>query len=1235
MSNDIKSAVLALQKATKRQRKKDILAGIESIQATVPLLSLSNPSDSSLRKLAECLRAPLLPLYADHTECMLKYCRAVLIHISETNINAFTGPGKDDLRSSWEPVLDSLVNGVIDFLESNSKKAEEIKSFIGDVLYSALCHFYLPKDENDIVCSGPSLLSAVYMLMSDAAIKHSDNRRRLRSPDLLGPKRIGWMLSQTKEFVVVEHLLEVFATALPSSNDQGGATRLRFIQDVFDPALFRCHADVINILANMRSADWSETSPHIMAALAEGSLTYPQPFDVSGFLVGSSSEKLDNGRLYVDDKGLYANVEQDDAFDHLTASYRTVIGIHITNQDIGHGVHVSLHSPPLLGKELYPSAGAKGELALTFRVKARDVDRFKRALKARGLASKILTGDKKVSTAEVIVEFDKDPDEPVASTQSKVKRVEEVWNSSSAGAAVIEPTSPLLDTPDSPSPRRPKSTRPKPKPKPRRAGQDEPGTDSDPFIISRKRQHVPDSDNQGESRVDSRREKRSRKNANASIEDKSAEPAPSRQEAAQRVALKDKKRPPPNSDPHPPGAPDEQEPPSKRARVSAKEDPPKNKLRDLFDARPNARPARVAKRYGKTGRTSSPRTATTHRSSDFDAIPGTETAKAKKVQDKVVKQPKTAQEGSAKDARKGKLEKKTDVKKKPKASTTKSDPPSAIPDQKSDDIEEPTESRTSARVKKGEALGLGQQGVAKQTERNKRIPKTRDLKGAKATTSTPGPTSKKAHTAPWDELKTPKNSKGNSKTSRLLAAMDDDTTSPIFGGDFDEPLTPLEESDTEYRDFVQDLLPITSDEPPAADEPPAVDEINAVNDAPAHIDLTTNSPLPDKIGKTATSAAAARRSSGPTASAATEPAGRPSAASSTKTVQEKTAFSSVVKERTQSRTTANGSVSKPRAASHVKPSFALAHDTTSSDSHARGSPPARTSNNPTQGNGEPDLSTRVSRVREVTVHAMPPPKVPLRSTLLQNDTTAISTPHLQERRTSGTTLVGGDSAQALQSLLCPSGIASEARRAPEFDRPKSNLKSADWPATPSPPEILQRQLSRSSKAPAHAARRVQDTSYSHESPSKKKELRHVHYPGKIYETVGAAKVRSYKDIEDIIEVMNEIHDVIIDKVSGRFVGVKKGVRAGQHSMLKDAAEGFRDMDRENIEHYNAVLRLEEEYATYCRMSIDGWASLRQVGDDLKKSIDEVVQRHDRGSLARKFPASLVPALPKSLQASAS
>ena len=135
------------------------------------------------------------------------------------------------------------------------------------------------------------------------------------------------------------------------------------------------------------------------------------------------------------------NALQDDAFDHLRAPYRTVNDIRITaTKDNANSVRVALQTPPLLGKEPYSTEKAGSRFDLKFRIKARDVDRFKKALKARGLVSresipgfnartervqgnKVLAADKRMSTATVVVEFDKDTDEPVSSTQVRLVRV--------------------------------------------------------------------------------------------------------------------------------------------------------------------------------------------------------------------------------------------------------------------------------------------------------------------------------------------------------------------------------------------------------------------------------------------------------------------------------------------------------------------------------------------------------------------------------------------------------------------------------------------------------------------------------------------------------------------------------------------------------------------------------------------------------------------------------------------
>ncbi|KAI5899930.1 uncharacterized protein SCHCODRAFT_02695189 [Schizophyllum commune H4-8] len=1335
MSGDIRAAVSALQKATKRQRKKDILAGVESLQASLPLLDLSSPSDASLRKLLEHLRAPLLPLYADHTEAMLDYCRAVLVYISDKKIGAFTGPGKDELRESWEPVLDSLLNGVIDFLENSTKKTDgkyQIKAAIGDKLYSTLCRLYFPDEKDDIVTAGPSLLSAVYMLMSDAAIRHSDNRRRLRSSEFLGPKRIGWMLAQTKEFVVIEHLLEVFATALPSSKDQGGQTRQKYIEDVFDPALFRCHDEAINILANMRSADWSETSPHIMATLAEGSLTYPQPFDVSGFLVGDATEQLDHGKLYVDDKGFYANVEQDDAFDHLRAPYRTVVDIRITStKDNANSVRVALQTPPLLGKEPYSMEKAGSRFDLKFRIKARDADRFKKALKARGLASvhlmgnKVLAADKRMSTATIVVEFDKDIEEPMPSTQSKVKMVEEVWNSSTVdGAIVIEPTSPLMNESDEPLPLPPpptksiaqpppkpmshlppessapspprstaptKATRPKPRAKPARREEGE--SDKDPFIINRKRMRVPDSEDDDEvaeakkSRTDATegvtaKQREAKGNAvKEGVKAKNAKAAINTKEAS-KGPLRDKKRPPPESDIQAPASTEEPTPPAKRTRLSAKDAPAgkenpangktinrsKTAMREIFTAHKPDKPIRVAKRYGKAGRSSSPgrksgrasspaQTATTaHPTSDFDFIPGSEaTTKKPAVKEAMKKKEaatkakagKLAKENKAKATlgskakaaaeSKAKTEKKMEAKKKV-AATMKEKEPSSTSALSSDPIEDdevvkPAKGRDStiAPVRKGvSATKTAEAAPARRALRDEDAEESDNFDEIPKKTSV-----MKVAKTPWEDVKsklrTPAKSKDKSRTSKLLAAMNNNLSSPIFGG-FDEPLTPIDESDTEaYVNFVQDLpLATTSDADLASSR--ALDSA-ADSRSPVHIDLTTDTPRTTKAEKSKT-----RASSASTHRRAFETTDdKPAPTTSTDVLKDSrrsTANRSAPKTQEGPATHAKETITKAlssavRPQSHIKTSLpvyshelARSSDVDELRADKHDAPHSRTT------------KQQVKPVDIVSTDAMPPPRMPVRSKIPENNVFASSSPHRLDRRTSGSTTLVNDSARTLHSILRSTGISNSAKRLAGSGLSTSkNTKAGMWPGTPSPPENLQRRKSHEAGRMARRDYIVPGTPAVRASPLVEKATRDVLLPrsGKPYIRPETTKSRTYAGIEDIIEVLNDIHEVIIDKVSGRFVNVKKDVRLGRYAMLKDAADDFRAMQQESREHYEAIFGLQEEYADHCRTMVDSWGGLHQAGRDLTKGIAGVVQRHDRGSLVVKFPTSLVPALPASLK----
>ncbi|KAL1693452.1 hypothetical protein GGG16DRAFT_123302 [Schizophyllum commune] len=1124
MSGDIRAAVSALQKATKRQRKKDILTGVESLQASLPLLDLSSPSDASLRKLSE---------HIHHTEAMLEYCRAVLVYISDKKIGAFTGPGKDDLRDSWEPVLDSLLNGVIDFLENSTKRTEEIKAAIGDQLYSTLCRLYFPREKDDIVSAGPSLLSAVYMLMSDAAIRHSDNRRRLRSSEFLGPKRMGWMLAQTKEFVVIEHLLEVFATALPSSKDQGGQTRQKYIEDVFDPALFRCHNEAINILANMRSADWSETSPHIMATLAEGSLTYPQPFDVSGFLVGEATEQLDHGKLYVDDKGFYANVEQDDAFDHLRAPYRTVVDIRITaTKDNANSVRVALQTPPLLGKEPYSTEKAGSRFDLKFRIKARDVDRFKKALKARGLGNKVLAGDKRMSTATVVVEFDKDTDEPVPSTQSKVQMVEEVWNSSTVdGAIVIEPTSPLMDESDEPlplpprvtsrppakstphppakstlppplkstapppprsiSPPPPKSARPKPRAKPARREEGE--SDKDPFIINRKRMRVPDSED----------------------EDEVAEAKKLRKGTAESASVKEKE---------------------------LKADSGKN---DGAAAAKKGTGASAAKGSSAA-------------------------AKAKNVKAAA----NTKEEVDAHIASKGPLRDKKRPLPESEAHTSAS-------------TEEPTP-------------------AAKRTR----------LSGKDAPAGKENPTVNRSKTAMREIFTAHKPDRPVRVAKRYGKAGR--SSSP--GRKSGRAASPTQTATTAHPTSDFDFIPGSE----AMTKKPAVKEAMKKK---LVVKETATKGKPMKENKAKATAASKVK------------AAADSKTKAEKKVEMKKKAAAVVKEKEPS--SASALSSDPIEDDEiVKP--AKGKQASTSASAKKGASAAKKNEAATGDTGEYDDFEEIPKKILTTKKANKAPwedvNTKLKTSAKSLDKSKTSKLLAAMNNNLSSPIFGG-----FDEPLTPidesdtEGYMDFVQDLPRLTGPglssSKNAKAGMWPGTPSPPENLQRRKSLEAGRMARRDHIVPDTPAVRTSPLVERATRDalLPRPGKAYVRPETTKSRTYAGIEDIIEVLNDIHEVIIDKVSGRFVNVKKDVRLGRYAMLKDAADDFRAMQQESHAHYEAIFGLQEEYADHCRTMVDSWGGLHQAGRDLTKGIARVVQRHDRGSLVVKFPTSLVPALPPSLK----
>lgn len=81
------------------------------------------------------------------------------------------------------------------------------------------------------------------------------------------------------DYLAFEGLLNLFARALPSTNnsDRGRAKRTSFIHSVFKgtapPEAAAIADSIIDLLENVPSSDWDETSIKIVDAFAEGNIS--------------------------------------------------------------------------------------------------------------------------------------------------------------------------------------------------------------------------------------------------------------------------------------------------------------------------------------------------------------------------------------------------------------------------------------------------------------------------------------------------------------------------------------------------------------------------------------------------------------------------------------------------------------------------------------------------------------------------------------------------------------------------------------------------------------------------------------------------------------------------------------------------------------------------------------------------------------------------------------------------
>ncbi|TFY62347.1 hypothetical protein EVJ58_g3922 [Rhodofomes roseus] len=115
-------------------------------------------------------------------------------------------------------------------------------------------------------------------------------------------------------------------------------------------------------------------------------------------------------------------------------------------------------------------------------------------------------------------------------------------------------------------------------------------------------------------------------------------------------------------------------------------------------------------------------------------------------------------------------------------------------------------------------------------------------------------------------------------------------------------------------------------------------------------------------------------------------------------------------------------------------------------------------------------------------------------------------------------------------------------------------------------------------------------------------------------------------LEDVVDVLGELQQAILHRITQRFEGVREEVRFGRNTLLSEATEDLLHMRNRSITHFNHLIDLEAEYAKLGRRLVNGYEQLSQEGQEICSGTTRMVADHDRGSLIPRMPVDLA-ALP--------
>ncbi|KAK1220733.1 hypothetical protein PQX77_016481 [Marasmius sp. AFHP31] len=391
---DVRKCAEDLKTKSSSQKNKSVVTVAEQMRSNLTLLELSSPSSKSLEKLCLLFRKPLVPLYKLFTAQTCRFASTLFIFIHEEKVS------KCEERSvilAWEKVLGSILSGVADYLEDEFVVTASSKTTVSNSFYAPLCRIYFsatpPKTETNI-----DLSCIIYLLLCKTIDHHQENQRALRKNHLRGGKLLGVALSRSRAFLAIEALIELLASLMPASK---GADE--FLDNVFDPELFPKHRELKALLVAAPKGVWEEISCQVYQVLAAMDVLYPQPFKIVMSTVTDQSCSPAEF-LYVDEKGLTSNIIEEGGLETFQVPYHIIEKIKYSSSSEYTTFTFKLNSLPDVGKGI---TDKKQEVTWILEIERQDFVAFLKAFKARKLTNLIDRSERKLSIIddELSLEF--------------------------------------------------------------------------------------------------------------------------------------------------------------------------------------------------------------------------------------------------------------------------------------------------------------------------------------------------------------------------------------------------------------------------------------------------------------------------------------------------------------------------------------------------------------------------------------------------------------------------------------------------------------------------------------------------------------------------------------------------------------------------------------------------------------------------------------------------------------